>query len=108
MSGIPRIQSGYSDTYKRVNVAGGIISGGLEAIVYSEERRTEAVLETIPISPDRATIRRTIEIELLMDPMQMRATHRWLGEKIEEYERIFGHIPSPEEVQDRARRHPQQ
>ena len=108
MSGITRIQSGYSDTNNWVNVAGGIISVGLEAIVYSEERRTEAVLETIPISPDRATIRRTIEIELLMDPMQMRATHRWLGEKIEEYEIIFGHIPSPEEVQDRARRHPQQ
>ena len=111
MSGIPRIQSGYSDTYKRISVAGmfgGVMPGGLEAIVYSEERRAEGVLETVPISPDRITIRRTIEMALSIDPMQMKATHKWLGEKIDEYEKLFGTIPSPEEIQSKTRRHPQQ
>jgi hypothetical protein len=111
MSGIPRIQSGYSDTYKRINVAGifgGILPGGLEAIVFSEERRAEAVLETAPISPERMTVKRTIEAELIIDPMQMKSIHSWLGDKISEYERLFGRIPSPEEVENRAKRHPQQ
>jgi hypothetical protein len=109
MSGIPRIQSGYSDTYKRIYVAGmfgGVLPSGLEAIVFSEERRAEGVLETAPISPDRMTIKRTVEADLIIDPMQLRSIHTWLGEKIAEYERLFGPIPSPEEVESRARRHP--
>jgi hypothetical protein len=111
MSGTPRIQSTYSDAYRRVNVAGmfgGIRPGGLEAIVYSEESRAEEVLETVPLSPDRMTLRRTIETQLIIDPMQMKAIHTWLGQKIVEYERLFGAIPSPEEVDNKARRHPQQ
>ena len=35
----------------------------------------------------------------------MRAIHIWLVEKITEYERTFGNIPSPEEVDSRSRRH---
>ncbi len=30
------------------------------------------------------------------DPMQMKSFHKWLATKIEEYESVFGHIPSPE------------
>jgi hypothetical protein len=33
--------------------------------------------------------------------MQIRAIHIWIGEKITEYERIFGNIPYPEEVDSR-------
>jgi hypothetical protein len=111
MSGIPRIETGYSNTYKRIHVAGifgGILPGGLEAVVFSEERRAEAVLETVPISPERMTVKRTVEAELIIDPMQMKSIHTWLGEKIAEYERLFGQVPSPEEVEDRSRRHPHQ
>lgn len=111
MSGVPKFQSEYSSTYKRINVTGifgGIIPGGLEAIVFSEERRAELALETQPISSDRMTIKRTIEAELLIDPMQMKAINRWLGEKIKEYEKIFGPIPSSEEVERRSTRDPNQ
>jgi hypothetical protein len=107
MSGIPRIQTGYSDTYKRINVAGifgGILPGGLEAIVYSEERRADAVLETAPISPEKIIVKRTVEAELIVDPMEMKSIHAWLGDKIAEYERLFGKIPSPDEVQNRAKK----
>src|SRR5215204_6090296 len=41
-------------------------------------------------------------------PMQMKSIQHWLNQKIAEYEKIFGQIPSPEEVESRARRHPQQ
>src|SRR5215216_4163527 len=111
MSNIPVIRSDYSSTYKRINVAGifgGIVPGGLEAIVYSEERRAEQVLESPELAPNRMTIKRTVEAELIMDPMQMKSVLLWLQQKIEEYERVFAHIPSPEEVQSRAGRHPQQ
>jgi hypothetical protein len=106
MSDIPVIRSEYSPTYKRVNVSGifgGIIPGGLEAIVYSEERRADQVLESPALLPNRITIKRTVEAELLIDPMQMKSIHRWLEQKIEEYERVFAHIPSPEEVESKSR-----
>ncbi|HEY7757480.1 MAG TPA: hypothetical protein VIA08_04545 [Nitrososphaeraceae archaeon] len=111
MSGIPIIETLYSETYKRINVAGifgGIIAGGLEAIIYSEERRAEGILTTQPVFPNRMTLRRTVESQLLIDPLQMRSIHQWLGQQIAEYERVFDHIPSPEEIDSRTRRNPNQ
>lgn len=111
MSGIPVIETVYSESYKRINVAGifgGIIPGGVEAIIYSEERRAEGVLATQPVSPNRMTVRRTVESQLIIDPLQLRSIHQWLGQQIAEYERVFGHIPSPEEIESRGRRNPNQ
>ena len=42
------IKTEYSPQYRRVNVAGifgGIVAGGVEAVVYSEERRVDRALE---------------------------------------------------------------
>lgn len=110
MSGMPEIESEYSPTYKRINVAGifgGIAGGGLEAVVYSEERRAAKALQSQPINPARVSIKRSIEAELIIDPLQMVATYKWLGEKIADYEKLFGHIPSPEEIESRAKRKPE-
>ena len=49
-------------------------------------------------------LKRVVECELIFDPMQMKTFHKWLGTKIEEYEKVFGHIPSPEELESRTRR----
>lgn len=110
MSYIPEYRSGYSPTYKKVNVAGvfgGITGGGLDAIVYSEERRADKALETPQISPSKMYIQRSVELGLFIDPLQMKAIHRWLGEKIAEYEQLFGNIPSPEEIEIRSKKRPE-
>ena len=110
MSGMPEFESEYSPAYRRINVAGmfgGVMAGGLEAIVYSEERRVAKVLQSQPINPTRMSIKRTIDAELLIDPLQMVAIHKWLGEKIAEYEKLFGRIPSPEELESRVKRKPE-
>ena len=107
MSRTPDIEIEYSQDYKRINVAGiygGIIPGGVEAIVYSEERRAENVLASQPPAPHKMSLKRTIETQLLIDPMQMKAVHQWLGIKIKEYENLFGIIPSPEEVESKSKR----
>lgn len=109
MSGIPRIESKYSEGYRRVNVSGvlgGVLPGGIEAVIYSEERRIEDVVETQPVSPNRMSIARTVEVALVIDPMQAKSIHQWLGQQIADYERIFGRIPSPEEIESRSRRAP--
>ena len=109
MSGMPVIEAEESSEYRRIHVAGvfgGAKSGGVHALVYSE--RTDAVnaLKTPQPAPQRIVLKRTIECELLLDPLQLKSLHIWLGEKIKEYERLFGRIPSPEEVASRAKQPP--
>lgn len=103
----PEIESEYSPNYRRINVAGifgGIVPGGLDGIAYSEERRIDKVLKSENLSAARMSIKRVAEVGLIFDPMQMKATHKWLGDKITEYEKVFGRIPSPEEVDNKSRR----
>ncbi len=96
------------DTYKfkRIIVAGvfGTVQPlDLEIAIYSEERKIDRVITTEPMSTKRMMLKRIVECELIFDPMQIKTFHKWLGNKIEEYENVFGHIPSPEELQ-RTRR----
>lgn len=104
---MPEIESEYSSGYKRIAVA-GIFGGtrpfGVEAVLYSERMDVKKTLETQPLEPNRITIKRIIECELHIDPMQMKSMHKWLDAKIKEYEKMFGPIPSPEEVASRTRR----
>jgi hypothetical protein len=98
------IEAEYSPLYRRINVAGifgGIVAGGLEAVIYSEERRIDKILKTQPISTKEVFIKRTAEADLIIDPMQMKSIHQWLGEKIEEYERVFGKIVTSEQLDER-------
>lgn len=108
MSGsIPEIRSEYSPSYKRINVAGffgGISPSGVEAAVYSQEKIVDKVIASEPPNPSRMALKRTIECELVIDPMEMKSIHLWLTEKIKEYEQLFGTIPSPEEIQSKRTR----
>ena len=49
-------------------------------------------------------MKRTVELDLIIDPINMKAIYNWLGQKIAEYEKVIGKIPSPEEVDSRTRR----
>ncbi len=106
MSNIPDITSEYAQDYKQVNVA-GIFGGarpyGVAAVLYSESMDVSKVLETQPLSLNKIVVKRIAECELVIDPMQMKSIHKWLGEKIAEYEKLFGQIRSPEEVGSRAK-----
>jgi len=107
----PEISSSTSETHKRILVAGvfgGARPYGLEVTVYSEQGDYERVLETQPLNPARSVLRRTVETTLILDPMQMKSVHEWLGKNIAEYERIFGSILSPEEITRRTQRDPLQ
>ncbi|MFZ0183279.1 MAG: hypothetical protein WAL88_00415 [Nitrosotalea sp.] len=109
MSGMPEIKSDTHPQFRRIFVAGvfgGVMAAGLEVILFSESKDIEKVLQTQPLSPHRMEIRRTAEAILILDPMQMKSTHKWLGEKISEYEKLFSNIPSPEEVESRIKRKP--
>lgn len=107
MSGIPEITCEYSPTYKKIIVAdvlGGIRPIGVSMTVYSEDSDFTAALETHPISPGRVKIKRIVECELVINPMELKSIYAWLGDKIKEYEDTFGPIRSPEEITSRQKR----
>lgn len=107
MSGMPEISSEYAADYKKISVAGifgGTRAFGVEAILYSETMDVTKVLQTQPLNPGRATVKRIAECELIIDPLQMKSIHQWLGAKIQEYEKLFGIIPSPEELDSKLKR----
>jgi len=109
MSGIPDIQTEYSEIYRKIIVTGifgGIIPGGIEAIIYSDEKRPENALKTEPLSPNKVYVKRVIEANLIIDPLEMKSIYNWLGAKIKEYESLFGNIPSPEELESKVGRGP--
>lgn len=102
MSGIPEISCEYSPTYKRIvvgDIIGGIRPIGVMMSVYSEESDFTGSLETHPVSPGRVKVKRIVECELVINPMEMKSIHKWLGDKIKEYEKTFGQIKSPEEIE---------
>lgn len=84
MPAIPEIIGEYSQTYKRIKLAGlfgSIRPVGLEAFVFSEEQVIDKVLTTEPLSPHRSVLKRTVECELTIDPMQMKICLSVVGSK---------------------------
>ena len=111
MSVRPEFSSKTSETHKRFIVAGvygGIKPFGLEATFYSEEFDFEKVIESEPQNTGKVINRRTIEATRIIDPVQMKIIQKWIDGRIKEYERLSGHIPSPEELDNKNRRDPDQ
>ena len=110
MGGMPEIEIEDATTYKRIVVAGvfgGTRPGGVHAVLYSERMNARKALMVQPPEPQRIVLKRTIECELIIDPLQLKSIHLWLGEKIKTYEKLYGSIPSPEEVGSRAKGSPE-
>lgn len=105
MQNAPDVTARYSDTFKRIHVNGifgGVREGGVEFVVYTDQSKFEKSLSTISPGNNKTYIEREIHAELFLNPMQMKSVHVWLGNKIKDYEKIFGTIPSPEEASSRA------
>jgi hypothetical protein len=51
---------------------------------------------------EKPIVNRTLECRLIMDPFQAKIISQWLTNHVNEYERQFGRIPSPEEIQVNA------
>lgn len=101
---LPEIVSEYTSTFKRIIVSGlyGNISPlGIEATIYSEFNIGEEAIKSINIDTMNLRLKRMIECDLIINPLQMVAIRDWLSLKIKEYESVFGEIPSKEDLQDR-------
>lgn len=105
MSGLPELIGETSPDYKKIiveGVIGNVDSIGLQMLVYSSLRDVSKALESEPVATQRSRFIRTAECELILSPITMKSVYEWLGEKLENYEAIFGKIPSNKDISDRA------
>jgi len=104
---IPEFKSRTHEQFRTINVNGifgGIRMGYLEAIVYSEESDLTKVLKSPQLDANKVEIERVLHCRLIFDPLQLKSTAIWLNKKVEEYEKTFGTIPSPEEISEKQKR----
>lgn len=101
---IPEIKVEESPNYHDIDMDGfwgGVRPSGLEFTIYSEKMDFSGTLASQPPKASKTTVVRIIEANMKLDPIQMINFHKWLGDKIEEYRKIIGPIPSPEEINQR-------
>ena len=109
MSGLLEFIGETSESFRKIFVEGfigNVESVGLEMLVYSSKRVADKELDSEPLAYQRIKYARTSECELVLSPMQLKSTYLWLGEKLAEYEAVFGKIPSPQEVQSKLKSYP--
>jgi len=80
-------------------VYGGRRPGYFEAILYTDELSGDEALRSVPPDTGKIVIRRTIQCRLVIDPVQAKSIARWLSNHVAEYEKEFGKIPFPEEIE---------
>lgn len=96
----------YSPSFRRIFLTGiyGYISpSGVEFVVYSEQSLIDEIIKSPNLNEGKKKIKRIVECDLIIDPMQMVALHRWLGSKIKEYEHVFSGIPTPDQMNERLK-----
>ncbi|MDP9210901.1 MAG: hypothetical protein M3N27_02790, partial [Thermoproteota archaeon] len=108
MSNLPEFEGETSPNFKKIiveGVIGNVDSIGLELLIYSHQRIVDKALDSEPLAFNRITYKRTAECELVLSPTQLKSVYLWLGSKLEEYEALFGKIPSTQELQSRLKDH---
>ena len=102
----PEIIVEYSQTFKRIVLTGmyGSISPlGAETTVYSEYGVVDDILKKPDLDMKKIKIKRVIECDLIINPLQMVSLRDWFNKKIIEYEQIFGKIKNIKEIDENAK-----
>ncbi|HJR84702.1 MAG TPA: hypothetical protein VJ772_04965 [Nitrososphaeraceae archaeon] len=90
--------------YRTINVT-GVISGhqmmSFQLIFYSEELDCKDALTDRNIAVSKVRGKRTLECRLLMSAFTAKILHGVLTSEINAYEKMFGNIPTKNEIKDK-------
>lgn len=96
------VRNEYASTYKQIPVSAFVTTlseKGLEMTAYVEEEEDFKPEGTI--QPGVIYVKRTLETRLAVNPLQLKLLHSLIGRQLENYEKVYGKIPTPEEVNTR-------
>jgi len=72
-----------------------------EVVLYSEQLEVARALSSVQ-TPMPPSVSRILECRLIIDPFQAKSIAQWLTAQVNAFEKQFGHIPSAEELQEKA------
>jgi hypothetical protein len=100
----PEVEVKEHPNFRTINVGGvyGMPVGmRFEVVLYSEQLEVAKALSSVQtIMPP--SVSRTLECRLIIDPFQAKSIAQWLTAQVNAFEKQFGHIPSTEELQEKA------
>jgi hypothetical protein len=100
------IESGTSEDFRRIVVLGmmgNVDSLGLLASIFSEYIDVQEALKQPSIQASNTKVKRIEECQLIITPVVLQAIHDWIGKKLEEYQTLYGKIPTYQEFIERAK-----
>ena len=102
----PDIQTSQSPTFKEINVTGQVSNlnyDGMKLVILHESPDLQKALQGDQFKMSKAIINREIECTLNLSPINLKAWSRLFQQELERYEKLFGTILSPEEVNEKFR-----
>ncbi len=107
MSDVPDIQVIQSSTFKEINVTGQVSNlnyDGMRLTVIHDSGNLQNALTGDKIKISKATINREIECTLNLSPLNLKTWAILFQKELERYEKLFGTILSPEEINEKFRK----
>ena len=104
----PDVKATQSGTYKEINVTGQVSHldyDGLKLTVLHDSPDLTNTLHGSQIKVSKIIINRQIECTLNLSPMSLKAWALILGAELVKYEKMFGTVLSPEEIEQKYREH---
>ena len=106
MSEAPDIQAYKSPTYKEINVTGQLSHltyDGLQLVVLHESHDLQKALQGDQFKMSKAIVNREIECAINLTPINLKTWALLFQQELERYEKLFGVILSPEEIEEKFR-----
>lgn len=103
----PKIVVEKHENYRTIiqnGVFGGHRPGFFEWIVYSDELIGDEALSTIPPDPSKIYIKRTLQCRIMLTAIQAKEFLKWLSESINQYEKEFGKIITPKDLEEQGKK----
>ena len=106
MSEEPDVQTSQSPTFKEINVTGQVSNlsyDGMKLVILHDSPDIQQALQGDQFKMSKALINRQIECTLNLSPINLKAWSLLFQQELERYEKLFGTILSPEEVNEKFR-----
>ena len=105
----PKIVVEKHERYRTIiesGVFGGHQLGFFDWIIYTDEFIADEALSTIPPDPTKSYIKRTLQCSVMMTATRAKVTAEWLNKHIEDYEKAFGKIVTPQDLAKEGKKPP--
>ncbi|MDI1495158.1 MAG: hypothetical protein K8823_464 [Cenarchaeum symbiont of Oopsacas minuta] len=104
MSEMPDIEVTKSSSFKEINVTGQVSNlnyDGMKLTVLHDFPDLQKALSGNQFKASKAIINREIECTLNLSPINMKTWSIMFQKEVSRYEKLFGRIMSPEEIQEK-------